>query len=189
MPRPEQLNINVATWGRLLKRNLNFQKSLPESGGGGSGSGERSTSIRGADPTTHQSSTGKNVVCSMYVQYVSAMCGRLGIFSVKGFQDTQHYYMTRGRSFHQVCVEDRRHRSSVWGKHTHYTQYDVFEQIKVVEVVVVVVRLHADEQQRRVDDDDGMIFLGGQHQFAARVVVIKNQFGHSFCTDVVVVLR
>ena len=68
MPRPEQLNINVATWGRLLKRNLNFQKSLPESGGGGgSGSGERSTSIRGADPTTHQSSTGKNVVCSMYV--------------------------------------------------------------------------------------------------------------------------
>ena len=67
MPRPEQLNINVATWGRLLKRNLNFQKSLPESGGGGSGSGERSTSIRGADPTTHQSSTGKNVVYSMYV--------------------------------------------------------------------------------------------------------------------------
>ena len=29
--------------------------------------------------------------------------------------------------------------------------------------MVVVVRLHADEQQRRVDDDDGMIFLGGQH--------------------------
>ena len=27
--------------------------------------------------------------------------------------------------------------------------------------MVVVVRLHADEQQRRVDDDDGMIFLGG----------------------------
>ena len=59
MPRPEQLNINVATWGRLLKRNLNFQKSLPESGGSGG-------SIRaGADPsttatsTTHQSSTGK----------------------------------------------------------------------------------------------------------------------------------
>ena len=50
MPRPEQLNINVATWGRLLKRNLNFQKSLPESGGG---------SIRAADPTPPQSSTGK----------------------------------------------------------------------------------------------------------------------------------
>lgn len=63
MPRPEQLNINVATWGRLLKRNLNFQKSLPESGGSG---GDRGGSIRaGADPsttatsTTHQSSTGK----------------------------------------------------------------------------------------------------------------------------------
>lgn len=62
MPRPEQLNINVATWGRLLKRNLNFQKSLPESGGSG---GDRGGSIRaGADPsttatsTTHQSSTG-----------------------------------------------------------------------------------------------------------------------------------
>merc|ERR1719245_1214633 len=49
MPRPEQMNINAAAWGRLLRRNLNFQKSLPESGGGGSGSGERSTSIRGAD--------------------------------------------------------------------------------------------------------------------------------------------
>ena len=63
MPRPDQLNINVATWGRLLKRNLNFQKSLPESGGSG---GDRGGSIRaGADPsttatsTTHQSSTGK----------------------------------------------------------------------------------------------------------------------------------
>jgi len=32
MPRPDQLNINVATWGRLLKRNLNFQKSLPLDG-------------------------------------------------------------------------------------------------------------------------------------------------------------
>lgn len=28
MPRPDQMNINVATWGRLLKRNLNFQKSI-----------------------------------------------------------------------------------------------------------------------------------------------------------------
>ena len=27
--------------------------------------------------------------------------------------------------------------------------------------MVVVVRLHADEQQRRVDDDDGMIFFRG----------------------------
>ena len=30
IPRPEQMNINVATWGRLLKRNLNFQKSVPQ---------------------------------------------------------------------------------------------------------------------------------------------------------------
>ncbi len=29
--RPDQMNINVATWGRLLKRNLNFQKSLSTS--------------------------------------------------------------------------------------------------------------------------------------------------------------
>ena len=29
MPRPEQMNINVATWGRLLKRNINLTKSLP----------------------------------------------------------------------------------------------------------------------------------------------------------------
>lgn len=28
IPRPDQMNINVATWGRLLKRNLNFQKSV-----------------------------------------------------------------------------------------------------------------------------------------------------------------
>jgi hypothetical protein len=33
MPRPDQMNINVATWGRLLKRNLNFQRSIPESTG------------------------------------------------------------------------------------------------------------------------------------------------------------
>lgn len=31
IPRPDQMNINVATWGRLLKRNLNFQKSLSAS--------------------------------------------------------------------------------------------------------------------------------------------------------------
>ncbi len=39
IPRPDQMNINVATWGRLLKRNLNFQKSLPAFDGSGSGSG------------------------------------------------------------------------------------------------------------------------------------------------------
>ena len=27
MPRPEQMNINVATWGRLLKKNINLAKS------------------------------------------------------------------------------------------------------------------------------------------------------------------
>ena len=32
MPRPDQMNINVATWGRLLKRNLNFQKSVGPGG-------------------------------------------------------------------------------------------------------------------------------------------------------------
>ena len=47
MPRPDQLNINVATWGRLLKRNLNFQKSLPDG----------STSVR-SESVSHQSSTG-----------------------------------------------------------------------------------------------------------------------------------
>merc|ERR1719228_3067217 len=32
MPRPEQMNINVATWGRLLKKNINLAKSdLPGS--------------------------------------------------------------------------------------------------------------------------------------------------------------
>merc|ERR1719192_2268205 len=48
MPRPEQLNINVATWGRLLKRNLNFQKSLPLDGS----SSTRSESV------SHHASTG-----------------------------------------------------------------------------------------------------------------------------------
>ncbi len=42
IPRPDQMNINVATWGRLLKRNLNFQKSLPAFDGSGSGSGSGS---------------------------------------------------------------------------------------------------------------------------------------------------
>lgn len=28
MPRPEQMNINVATWGRLLKKNINMSKSV-----------------------------------------------------------------------------------------------------------------------------------------------------------------
>jgi len=51
MPNREQLNINVATWGRLLKRNLNFQKSLPE------GATTTTTSGR-SDSVTHQSSTG-----------------------------------------------------------------------------------------------------------------------------------
>ena len=27
MPRPEQMNINVATWGRLLKKNIPLAKS------------------------------------------------------------------------------------------------------------------------------------------------------------------
>merc|ERR1719228_3179935 len=48
MPRPDQLNINVATWGRLLKRNLNFQKSLPLDGS----SSTRSESV------SHHASTG-----------------------------------------------------------------------------------------------------------------------------------
>ena len=52
MPRPDQLNINVATWGRLLKRNLNFQKSLPLDGS----SSTRSESV------SHHASTGKQVV-------------------------------------------------------------------------------------------------------------------------------
>lgn len=36
MPRPDEMKINVATWGRLLKRNKNFnfsQKSVDNSGG------------------------------------------------------------------------------------------------------------------------------------------------------------
>ena len=49
MPRPDQLNINVATWGRLLKRNLNFQKSLSTEGS--------STSTR-SDSVSHNSGTG-----------------------------------------------------------------------------------------------------------------------------------
>jgi hypothetical protein len=28
MPRPDQMNINVATWGRLLKKNINLTKSV-----------------------------------------------------------------------------------------------------------------------------------------------------------------
>ena len=53
MPRPEQLNINVATWGRLLKRNLNFQKSLSTEGAPTTTSGR-------SDSATHQSSTGES---------------------------------------------------------------------------------------------------------------------------------
>ena len=52
MPNREQLNINVATWGRLLKRNLNFQKSLPE--------GATTTTSGRSDSVTHQSSTGES---------------------------------------------------------------------------------------------------------------------------------
>ena len=53
MPRPDQLNINVATWGRLLKRNLNFQKSLSLDGSGST----RSESVVSRDHT----STGKSL--------------------------------------------------------------------------------------------------------------------------------
>ena len=61
MPRPDQLNINVATWGRLLKRNLNFQKSLSLDGSGST----RSESVVSRDHT----STGKyiNDVCFLGV--------------------------------------------------------------------------------------------------------------------------
>jgi len=49
MKRPDQLNINVATWGRLLKRNLNFQKSLPLDG---------SNSTRSESVVSHHATTG-----------------------------------------------------------------------------------------------------------------------------------
>ena len=32
IPRPDQMNINVATWGRLLKKNINMSKSVQEAG-------------------------------------------------------------------------------------------------------------------------------------------------------------
>ena len=50
MKRPDQLNINVATWGRLLKRNLNFQKSLPLDG---------SNSTRSESVVSHHATTGE----------------------------------------------------------------------------------------------------------------------------------
>ncbi len=31
IPRPDQMNINVATWGRLLKKNINMSKSVQDS--------------------------------------------------------------------------------------------------------------------------------------------------------------
>ena len=34
LPRPDQMNINVAAWGRLLQRNFFFQKSGDISEGG-----------------------------------------------------------------------------------------------------------------------------------------------------------
>jgi hypothetical protein len=52
MPRPDQMNINVATWGRLLKRNLNFQKSLPEGGN------SSATAATNRLESSHHSSTG-----------------------------------------------------------------------------------------------------------------------------------
>jgi len=46
MPRPDQMNINVATWGRLLKRNLNFQRSVPYEAGSGSDSGAAAAKVK-----------------------------------------------------------------------------------------------------------------------------------------------
>lgn len=63
MPRPDQLNINVATWGRLLKRNLNFQKSLPSEG---------SSSVR-SDSVSHSSTgTGKFACQSLAANFPPA---------------------------------------------------------------------------------------------------------------------
>ena len=31
MPRPDQMNINVATWGRLLKKNINLKNVSDQS--------------------------------------------------------------------------------------------------------------------------------------------------------------
>ena len=42
MPRPEQMNINVATWGRLLKKNINMSKSVVHEQGGHESTGRKS---------------------------------------------------------------------------------------------------------------------------------------------------
>ena len=49
MPRPDQMNINVATWGRLLKRNLNFQKSVGGAAAGAAGGGSADTNNHAKD--------------------------------------------------------------------------------------------------------------------------------------------
>ena len=43
------MNINVATWGRLLKRNLNFQKSVGPGAAGSAGGGSADTNNHAKD--------------------------------------------------------------------------------------------------------------------------------------------
>ena len=45
MPRPDQMNINVATWGRLLKKNINLTKSVGPDSRELDTSGRRNTSV------------------------------------------------------------------------------------------------------------------------------------------------
>ena len=56
MPRPDQMNINVATWGRLLKRNLNFQKSVGP-GGGSADTNNHAKDSAAASNMHHESSS------------------------------------------------------------------------------------------------------------------------------------
>ena len=55
IPRPDQMNINVATWGRLLKRNLNFQKSIDNSNNASSSASASSSALGKKDLSASRS--------------------------------------------------------------------------------------------------------------------------------------
>ena len=50
MPRPEQMNINVATWGRLLKKNINMSKSVVQENRDNENSGRKIHQSNISDP-------------------------------------------------------------------------------------------------------------------------------------------
>ena len=80
LPRPDQMNINVAAWGRLLQRNFFFQKSGDISEGG-------------SRLEKQSSSTGKIIIC--HRKLIITLRIAYNFSGLKVYYMTQHHKKTK----------------------------------------------------------------------------------------------